>query len=73
DTSRDMDALYQNPHKARLLFGRGFRAGMDRREQKKLAAKNDKDLQDEIRKKDGVEERPEDLAAQRVKDEAAEV
>ncbi|GKD69820.1 DEAD-box ATP-dependent RNA helicase 21-like protein [Tanacetum coccineum] len=72
DTSRDMDALYQNPHKARLLFGRGFRAGMDRREQKKLAAKNDKDLRDEIRKKDGVEERPEDLAAQRVKDEAAE-
>nr|GEY44639.1 DEAD-box ATP-dependent RNA helicase 21 [Tanacetum cinerariifolium] len=72
DTSRDMNALYQNPHEARLLFGRGFRAGMDRREQKKLAAKNEKDLRDEIRKKDGVEERPEDLAAQRVKDEAAE-
>ncbi|GJR91273.1 DEAD-box ATP-dependent RNA helicase 21 [Tanacetum coccineum] len=72
DTSRDMNSLYQNPHEARLLFGRGFRAGMDRREQKKLAAKNEKDLRDEIRKKDGVEERPEDLAAQRVKDEAAE-
>ncbi|GKA88673.1 DEAD-box ATP-dependent RNA helicase 21-like protein [Tanacetum coccineum] len=72
ELDRDMNALYQNPHKARLLFGRGFRAGMDRREQKKLAAKNEKDLRDEIRKKDGVEERPEDLAAQRVKDEAAE-
>jgi hypothetical protein len=27
---------YQNPHEAQLLFGRGFRAGMDRREQKKV-------------------------------------
>ncbi|MCI64158.1 DEAD-box ATP-dependent RNA helicase 21-like, partial [Trifolium medium] len=42
DTSRDMNYLYQNPHEAQLLFGRGFRAGMDRREQKKLAAKNEK-------------------------------
>ncbi|KAK9052653.1 hypothetical protein SSX86_029283 [Deinandra increscens subsp. villosa] len=73
DTSRDMNVLYQNPHEARLLFGRGFRAGMDRREQKKLAAKNEKDLRDEIRKKDGIEERPEDAAAQRLKDEAAEM
>ncbi|KAH9327893.1 hypothetical protein KI387_000001, partial [Taxus chinensis] len=35
DTSRDMNFLYQNPHETQLLFGRGFRAGMDRREQKK--------------------------------------
>ncbi|KAI3916458.1 hypothetical protein MKW92_005915 [Papaver armeniacum] len=35
DTSRDMNVLYQNPHEAQLLFGRGFRAGIDRREQKK--------------------------------------
>ncbi|XP_058193398.1 DEAD-box ATP-dependent RNA helicase 21-like [Rhododendron vialii] len=73
DTSRDMNFLYQNPHEARLLFGRGFRAGMDRREQKKLAAKNEKDLRDEIRKKDGIEERPEEAAAQRLKDEAADL
>ncbi|XP_071692108.1 DEAD-box ATP-dependent RNA helicase 21 [Rutidosis leptorrhynchoides] len=73
DTSRDMNVLYQNPHEARILFGRGFRAGMDRREQKKLAAKNEKELRDEIRKKDGIEERPEDAAAQRLKDEAAEM
>ncbi|CAH8310794.1 unnamed protein product [Eruca vesicaria subsp. sativa] len=35
DTSTDTNTLYQNPHEAQLLFGRGFRAGMDRREQKK--------------------------------------
>ncbi|KAH7858205.1 hypothetical protein Vadar_021272 [Vaccinium darrowii] len=73
DTSRDMNFLYQNPHEARLLFGRGFRAGMDRREQKKQAAKNEKDLRDEIRKKDGVEENPEEAAAQKLKDEAADL
>ncbi|KAJ6340259.1 hypothetical protein OIU77_008087 [Salix suchowensis] len=50
DTSRDMNILYQNPHEAQLLFGRGFRDGMDRREQKKLAARNEKDLRDELRK-----------------------
>ncbi|CAN8241073.1 unnamed protein product [Cochlearia groenlandica] len=31
DTSTDMNALYQNPHEAQILFGRGFRGGMDRR------------------------------------------
>ncbi|KAG4209980.1 hypothetical protein ERO13_A02G015900v2 [Gossypium hirsutum] len=71
DTSRDMNSLYQNPHEAQLLFGRGFRAGMDRREQKKLAAKNEKEMREEIRKKDGVEEKPEEAAAQRLKEEAA--
>lgn len=73
DTSRDMNILYQNPHEARLLFGRGFRAGMDRREQKKLAAKNEKEIRDEIRKKEGIDEKPEEIAAQRLKDEAAEL
>ncbi|XWS13304.1 hypothetical protein CRYUN_Cryun36dG0025900 [Craigia yunnanensis] len=71
DTSRDMNSLYQNPHEAQLLFGRGFRAGMDRREQKKLAAKNEKEMRDEIRRKDGVVEKPEEAAAQRLKEEAA--
>lgn len=73
DTSRDMNSLYQNPHEAQLLFGRGFRAGMDRREQKKLAAKNEKEMREEIRKKDGVEERPEEAAKQRKKEEAADL
>ncbi|XP_019097473.1 PREDICTED: putative DEAD-box ATP-dependent RNA helicase 44 [Camelina sativa] len=42
-SSGDMiNALYQNPHEAQLLFGRGFRAGIDRREQKKqVAAKHE--------------------------------
>ncbi|XP_022722478.1 DEAD-box ATP-dependent RNA helicase 21 [Durio zibethinus] len=71
DTSRDMNSLYQNPHEAQLLFGRGFRAGMDRREQKKLAAKNEKEMREEIRRKEGVEEKPEEAAAQRLKEEAA--
>ncbi|ESQ38661.1 hypothetical protein EUTSA_v10029441mg [Eutrema salsugineum] len=56
DTSTDMNALYQNPHEAQLLFGRGFRAGMDRLEQKKQAAKHER----EMRRKDGVVERPEE-------------
>ncbi|KAL2649687.1 hypothetical protein R1flu_017815 [Riccia fluitans] len=73
DTSRDMNPIYQNPHEAQLLFGRGFRAGMDRREQKKLAAKNEKDLRAEIRAKDGLEEMPEEAEAQKQKEEAANV
>uniref|UniRef100_A0A7N0SW16 DEAD-box ATP-dependent RNA helicase 21 n=1 Tax=Kalanchoe fedtschenkoi TaxID=63787 RepID=A0A7N0SW16_KALFE len=73
DTSRDMNSLYQNPHEARLLFGRGFRAGMDRREQKKLAAKNEKEIRDELRKKEGIEEKPEEAAAQKLKEAAAEL
>ncbi|XP_039144762.1 DEAD-box ATP-dependent RNA helicase 21 isoform X2 [Dioscorea cayenensis subsp. rotundata] len=73
DTSRDMNVLYQNPHEARPLFGRGFRAGMDRREQKKLAARNEKEIRAEIRKKEGVEERPEEAAAQRQKEAAADL
>ncbi|RID66944.1 hypothetical protein BRARA_D02052 [Brassica rapa] len=72
DTSRDMNALYQNPHEAQLLFGRGFRAGMDRREQKKQAAKHERETRDEIRKKDGVIEKPEEAAAQKVREEAAD-
>ncbi|KAL3687504.1 hypothetical protein R1sor_013813 [Riccia sorocarpa] len=73
DTSRDMNPISQNPHEAQLLFGRGFRAGMDRREQKKLAAKNEKDLRADIRAKDGLEEKPEEAEAQKQKEEAASV
>ncbi|AES74381.1 putative RNA helicase [Medicago truncatula] len=72
DTSRDRNDLYENPHTAQLLFGRGFIAGMDRREQKKLAAKQEKEMRDQIRKKDGVEEKPEEADAQRRKEEAAD-
>ncbi|CAH9052280.1 unnamed protein product [Cuscuta epithymum] len=72
DTSRDMNSLYQNPHEARLLFGRGLRAGMDRREQKKLAAKNEREIREEIRKKDGTEETAGEAAAIKKKEQAAD-
>ncbi|XP_016685450.2 DEAD-box ATP-dependent RNA helicase 21 [Gossypium hirsutum] len=70
DTSGDMNSLYRNPHEALLLFDRGFRAGMDRRDQKKLAAKNE-EMREEIRKKEGVEEKPEEAVVQRLKEAAA--
>ncbi|KAL0844252.1 hypothetical protein Bca101_017498 [Brassica carinata] len=48
DTSRDTNSLYQNPHEAQLLFGRGFRAGIDRRGQKKKqASKHQRETRDE--------------------------
>ena len=37
DTSKDLNPLYNNTHEAQLLFGRGLRAGVDRREQKKVS------------------------------------
>jgi ATP-dependent RNA helicase DDX23/PRP28 len=61
DTSRDMNTLYQSPHEARLLFGRGFDAGVDRREQKKVAAQHEKEIRAELRRKaSGAEESPEE-------------
>ncbi|KAK6775299.1 hypothetical protein RDI58_026300 [Solanum bulbocastanum] len=44
DTSRDVNSLYQNPHEASLLFGRGFRAGIDRGVQRKI----ERDLREKI-------------------------
>jgi len=35
DTSKDVNPLYDKKHDAQLLFGRGLRAGIDMREQKK--------------------------------------
>ncbi|EOA39144.1 hypothetical protein CARUB_v10012078mg [Capsella rubella] len=45
-SSGDMNVLYQNPHEAQLLFGRGFRAGIDRREQKKQVAAKKREERD---------------------------
>ena len=42
DTSRDLNPLYNQTHEARLLYGRGLRAGADRREQKKLLAEQER-------------------------------
>ncbi|KXZ50152.1 hypothetical protein GPECTOR_17g788 [Gonium pectorale] len=44
DTSRDLNPLYNNLHEAALMFGRGMRAGIDRREQKKAAATVEADM-----------------------------
>lgn len=44
DTSRDLNPLYNNTHEAALLFGRGMRAGIDRREQKKQGILLEQDL-----------------------------
>ena len=69
----DVNSLYQIPHEAHLLFGCSFRAGMDRHEQKKLVAKNGKDMCDQIRKKDDIMEKPEEADAQRHKEGSAEL
>eukprot|EP00965_Chrysotila_dentata_P236060 6201120-Pleurochrysis_carterae.AAC.3 len=46
DTSTDLNPLYEKKHEALLLFGRGLRAGIDRREQ---LQKRDAILQDRYR------------------------
>ena len=43
DTSADLNPLYDKKHEALLLFGRGLRAGIDRREQ---LSKRDTSLQE---------------------------
>lgn len=53
DTSKDMNPLYNGLHEATLLFGRGFRAGMDRREQKKAAAEVEAEAMRRARHADG--------------------
>jgi ATP-dependent RNA helicase DDX23/PRP28 len=73
DTSRDMNTLYQSPHEVRLLFGRGFLAGIDRREQKKAAAAHEKETRLELRRKAGEDYRPEDDAVDRKKAAAADM
>lgn len=49
DTSKDFNPLYNNLHEAPLLFGRGMRAGADRREQKKQAAQHERELLTKMR------------------------
>ena len=44
DTSRDMNPLTRETTEAALLFGRGMRAGVDRREQKKAAAAHEQQI-----------------------------
>lgn len=56
DTSRDLNPLYNNPHEAAPLFGRGLRAGIDRREQKKEALSREKELLRSSRSAAGLKE-----------------
>ena len=56
DTSRDLNPLYDHTHEAALLFGRGFRAGIDRREQKKLSAEAEQQALRQLRAAAGREE-----------------
>jgi ATP-dependent RNA helicase DDX23/PRP28 len=67
DTSRDMNTLYQSPHEARLLFGRGFLAGVDRREQKVVAAQHEKEIRAELRRKAGAGESLEEQLLQQIR------
>ncbi|KAL4529677.1 hypothetical protein Ndes2437B_g08758 [Nannochloris sp. 'desiccata'] len=60
DTSRDLNPLYQDTHEAALLFGRGFRAGIDRREQKKASAEAETETLRRARSAAGGKETGED-------------
>lgn len=60
DTSRDLNPLYQDPHEAALLFGRGFRAGIDRREQKRAALDAENEALQRARRVSGVLESADD-------------
>eukprot|EP00198_Chlamydomonas_reinhardtii_P003620 XP_001692956.1 pre-mRNA-splicing ATP-dependent RNA helicase [Chlamydomonas reinhardtii] len=56
DTSRDLNPLYNNLHEAALMFGRGMRAGIDRREQKKVAAALETEILRKTRMAAGIED-----------------
>lgn len=73
DTSRDLNPLYNNLHEAALMFGRGMRAGIDRREQKKQSAQHEADSMRKIREAAGIVEtnemRRHDKARERLADQ----
>ncbi|KAK9802687.1 hypothetical protein WJX73_005873 [Symbiochloris irregularis] len=73
DTSRDLNPLYNSTHEATLLFGSGTRAGMDRREQKKLSAEHKAQLLRKMRESQGVKETREDRARDRERASLADV
>ena len=57
---------------ASLLFGRGLRAGVDRREQKKLAAAHEAALMRRVRESQGLTETREDRQRDRNRQALAE-
>eukprot|EP00242_Pyramimonas_sp_CCMP2087_P002236 CAMPEP_0198230128 /NCGR_PEP_ID=MMETSP1445-20131203/114493_1 /TAXON_ID=36898 /ORGANISM="Pyramimonas sp., Strain CCMP2087" /LENGTH=776 /DNA_ID=CAMNT_0043910635 /DNA_START=98 /DNA_END=2431 /DNA_ORIENTATION=+ len=66
DTSRDVNPLYNNPHEAALLFGRGLRAGIDRKEQKKQSVLHEKELLSKMKSSAGILETKEDKERSRM-------
>ncbi|EIE24677.1 P-loop containing nucleoside triphosphate hydrolase protein [Coccomyxa subellipsoidea C-169] len=73
DTSKDLNPLYNNTHEAALLFGRGLRAGVDRREQMKAAAAHQNDVMKKMRQSAGVSETKEDRQRDKDRKQAAEM
>ncbi|KAK9817009.1 hypothetical protein WJX72_008215 [[Myrmecia] bisecta] len=73
DTSKDLNPLYNSTHQASLLFGRGMRAGIDRREQKKQAAEQEKELLRKLREAQGIAETKEDRKRDRDRDLVADL
>uniref|UniRef100_M4DZC5 DEAD-box ATP-dependent RNA helicase 21 n=1 Tax=Brassica campestris TaxID=3711 RepID=M4DZC5_BRACM len=67
EREKELDAI-----KEQYLGGKKPKKRGPRREQKKQAAKHERETRDEIRKKDGVIEKPEEAAAQKVREEAAD-
>ncbi|KAG1658975.1 hypothetical protein FOA52_008297 [Chlamydomonas sp. UWO 241] len=68
DTSKDLNPLYANTHEAALMFGRGMRAGIDPREQKKQLVEQEKEARRLAMAKSGIVETTEMRAMQAAKD-----
>eukprot|EP00002_Diphylleia_rotans_P012077 TRINITY_DN2367_c0_g1_i3.p1 TRINITY_DN2367_c0_g1~~TRINITY_DN2367_c0_g1_i3.p1 ORF type:complete len:883 (-),score=219.48 TRINITY_DN2367_c0_g1_i3:465-2828(-) len=56
DTSKDLNPLYAKQHDTSLLFGKGMKAGIDRREQRKQGIFYEKLVADRLRFQDSEEQ-----------------
>lgn len=72
DTSKDLNPLYNKTHEAALLFGRGMRAGIDRREQKKVLVSLERDMLRKARSAAGIEESTETRRQERERERQAD-
>ncbi|KAF6265401.1 pre-mRNA-splicing ATP-dependent RNA helicase [Scenedesmus sp. NREL 46B-D3] len=72
DTSKDLNPLYNHLHQANLLYGRGMLAGIDRREQKKVAATVEADMLRKLRGAAGIVETSDMRAAAREREMRAD-
>eukprot|EP00798_Chlamydomonas_sp_ICE-L_P012530 gene12530-15746_t len=71
DTSKDLNPLYNNTHEAALLYGRGMRAGIDRREQKKSMVTLEQQILRKNRQAAGIEETTETRKQEREREKQA--